>query len=111
MKLETYLKNREIFINRYINCKDEHAEYFGLRIWDIKKGIRQFQLFIQIFTYDMRPTFSNIVSSIDRKSRVKVNGKSQSKIKLSRCKSLVDADPLRYIHMLNSAKRQIGTTL
>ena len=64
-----------------------------VNLYDLKKGIYNFNLFINIYYMDKKPMFTNIVSSIDRRKRfVIIHNKNYPalKITLSDRNSMVD---------------------
>lgn len=103
MTLLTYKKNRTIFEQRYFELSENFG---GVNLYDLKFGIRNFILFLNIYSYDRKPHFSNIVNSIDRRKRFYVNGNPVLKIKILTDKSMIDKFPKQYdkllIHLLKT---------
>lgn len=71
MKKETYLKYRALFEQNYkeqIRLKKHDLQYVNL--YDLKTGIRSFELFIFIYSSDIiGAMFTNDVNSIDKRKR------------------------------------------
>ena len=103
MKLITYLKYRELFEEQYKKCILERKDFLGLvNIYHIINEIKiyNFKLFINIYSFDKRCTYSNIVSSIDKRKRFKIikeNNYPALKIKIENFNlSLVDNNSEEY---------------
>lgn len=94
MKKEIYLKYRVIFeqsYNEQIIIEKHDLQFVNLH--DLKTGIRNFDLFIFIYSYDMIGSmFTNTVSSIDKRKRFLIkNSIPAIKIKIPYSKNyLVD---------------------
>jgi len=71
MKLEKYLEYRNIFETNYkeIIRLDNKHDLGYVNLHDLKTGISRYKEFLFIYSTDIRPSFSNIVNSIDRRKR------------------------------------------
>lgn len=85
MKKETYLKYRNTFEQNYKSQIDNNKHDLRfVNLHDLKNGIRCFDLFVFIYSYDVLASlFTNTVSSIDKRKRFAVKKNTKAiKIKI-----------------------------
>lgn len=111
MKIETYIKYRQIFEERYLKCVKDGNSFMGFVIIGLlRTGIRNFKLFLFIYSCDrVNVQFSNLVCKL-RAHPIYVikGGKKMYKIKIdTKSASLVDLWSDNYDRLLNYAMNQI----
>lgn len=102
MKYDTYLKNRGIFESRFVP-----NEFNQCYIDDMKKGIKNFELFLSLYGHDRRIILSHNTYGVDRKKRYKIPFKNQIGTKISIVnfeRSLFEKYPDSFDRLLNQIK-------